>query len=101
MQCNSTLLLEQVWLCMFVNNARISHVFFPSPHIRDQVSELTFLIARMQRNSDQVEQNILRAEDLLDIVSPFVSSNNNSSMLKSKQTQSPFSHIRTYVNTHV
>ncbi|KAL2101071.1 hypothetical protein ACEWY4_002832 [Coilia grayii] len=32
---------------------------------RDQVSELTFLIARMQRNADQVEKNILRAEDLL------------------------------------
>lgn len=35
---------------------------------RDQVSELTFLIARMQRNADQVEKNILRAEDLLAVV---------------------------------
>ncbi|XP_063039899.1 envoplakin [Engraulis encrasicolus] len=39
--------------------------YSPAKVTQDQVSELTFLIARMQRNADQVEKNILRAEDLL------------------------------------
>ncbi|XP_076121399.1 envoplakin [Alosa pseudoharengus] len=39
--------------------------YSPAKISQDQVGELTFLIARMQRNSDTVEKNILRAEDLL------------------------------------
>lgn len=36
---------------------------------RSQVSDLTLLIARMQKNADTVEKNVLRAEDLLVVVS--------------------------------
>lgn len=37
------------------------------PH-RTQVSELAQVISRMQKNADQVEKNVLRAEELLELV---------------------------------
>lgn len=40
---------------------------------RSQVNDLTLLIARMQKNADVVEKDVLRAEDLLVVVSSHLS----------------------------
>lgn len=40
---------------------------------RTQVSDLTLVIARMQKYADTVEKDVLRAEDLMVIVSRNVS----------------------------
>lgn len=42
---------------------------FEPDSYRSQVNDLTLLIARMQKNADTVEKDVLRAEDLMVIVS--------------------------------
>lgn len=46
---------------------------FDPDSYRSQVNDLTLLIARMQKNADTVEKDVLRAEDLLVIVSLYLS----------------------------
>lgn len=44
------------------------HLFYVMFLLRSQANDLAVVIARMQSNADQVEKNILRAEELLAVV---------------------------------